>query len=95
MNKFFLWFGMHLDDNNYKTANFILLTANLKLFHWNEMLNWWLPDCITWPTCISNTLFFELSNNDVLNFVTINVFLCLTLNIKHLLYKVLTTLNGA
>ena len=23
----------------------MLLTANLKMFHWNERLNWWLPGC--------------------------------------------------
>ena len=26
-------------------ANFILLTAYLYIFHWNEMLAWWLPGC--------------------------------------------------
>ena len=26
----------------------ILLTSYLEIFHWNEMLNWWLPGCIYW-----------------------------------------------
>ena len=35
---------MHLDDNN-RVANFTLLTANLKMYLWNKMLNWWLLGC--------------------------------------------------
>ena len=26
-------------------SQFILLAAYLKMFHWNEMLIWWLPGC--------------------------------------------------
>ena len=28
-----------------KDSQFISLTAYLKMFHWNEMLTWWLPGC--------------------------------------------------
>ena len=51
MNKFFLcslactW--MTIKDSQFYIIDSLSLDVSLEMFHWNELLNWWLPGCKT------------------------------------------------
>ena len=64
LNQFHLFIrNEHVEMNNFLCSlpctwivNFILLTAYLWMFHWNEMLTWWLPGCNRITDCMENSV---------------------------------------
>ena len=69
-------------------ANIILLTVYLQMFHWNEMLTWWLPGCKVHLSFRSLFCLF-LSGRFTVIIVSLDLFSVYLKTVEHLNFKLL------